>query len=147
MVLKAHFNQNSVLADVLSQCSKDAKLYITAPRKMQGLSESCLEIPCNFSHLEKLDSSASTSGVWIKNDSNFKNRQNNVIFNSSEVANTYPMKFTGKLSEGNCTTLFSNLTKAHSDTYFFRVESINFMATASCSSLKIEVQGKTLTGS
>lgn len=149
MLWEAHFHQNSAFTDVLSECTKQASLIITVPKKMQGLSESCLEIPCSYNANppRKLDGRTRTGGVWIKNDSRFEQRKHNVIFNSSEAHSDYPMKLTGNLRERDCTTLFSNLTTAHSNTYFFRLENTGFKATASCHPLQIKVQGKTLNGS
>ncbi|XP_075869839.1 myelin-associated glycoprotein-like [Nelusetta ayraudi] len=130
------------VSDVWSECDKNAHLIITTPRTVQGLSGSCLEIPCSFTPQlsEQFVGKRSTGGVWIKKDSRFAHNQDNVVFNSSKETNAYPMKFTGDLNERNCTTLFSNLTSAYSNAYFFRVESKAFTATASCHHLKIIVQ-------
>lgn len=145
MYFKQLRNQKSEFADVWSECDKNAHLIITTPRTVQGLSGSCLEIPCSFTPQlsEQFVGERSTGGVWIKKDSRFAHNQDNVVFNSSKETNAYPMKFTGDLNERNCTTLFSNLTSAYSNAYFFRVESKAFTATASCHHLKIIVQGKT----
>lgn len=131
-----------VFADVRSQCTKRADLTITAPQKMRGLSNSCLEIPCSFTSTTpgEFNDRRATTGVWIKNDSRFQNSKDSVIFNSSNQAIGYPMKFTGNLKERNCTTLFSNVTSHYSDKYFFRIENRPFMATASCHPLEIEVR-------
>lgn len=144
MYFKRLRNQKSEFADVWSECVKNAHLIITAPRTMQGLSGSCLEIPCSFTPQpsEQFDGKSSPGGVWIKKDSRFAHNQDNVVFNSSKGANAYPMKFTGDLNERNCTTLFFNLTSAYSNAYFFRVESKAFTATASCHHLNIIVLGK-----
>lgn len=145
MYFKRLCNQKSEFADVWSECDKNAHLMITAPRTMQGLSGSCLEIPCSFTPQpsEQFDGKRSTGGVWIKSDSRFAQNEDNVVFNSSRGMNAYPMKFTGDLIERNCTTLFSNLTSAYSNAYFFRVENKPFTATASCHRLDIIVRGKT----
>ncbi|XP_054478934.1 myeloid cell surface antigen CD33-like [Anoplopoma fimbria] len=118
------------------------QLYVTAPQEMEALSGSCLLIPCNFSAepVQDFNSTRTTFGVWIKKDSRFSVAPNNVIFNSSGAVTTYPMRFTGNLSEKNCTTLFSSLIQMYTDVYFFRVENKPFMATASCDRLQITVQ-------
>ena len=105
---------------------------------------SCLRIPCNFSakSAESFNHGGEIVGIWIKKDSRFKTDLNNVIFNSSRTENNYPMKFTGNLTGKNCTTLFSSLLKEYSNSYFLRIERGPFMATASCDSLEIKVQGK-----
>ncbi|XP_063339292.2 B-cell receptor CD22-like [Pelmatolapia mariae] len=117
-------------------------LFITAPKKLEALSGSCLLIPCSFRPKEgqTFISTRKTFGVWIKNDSKFGIYPNNVIFNSSGAVSIYPMSITGNLSQRDCTTLFSNLTTTYTDTYFFRAESETFKATAACDPLQITVR-------
>ncbi|XP_067341537.1 sialic acid-binding Ig-like lectin 13 isoform X2 [Channa argus] len=125
-----------------ADCPMKPDLFITAPKKMEALSGSCLMIPCNFrpNPEEGFSSTREIFGVWIKNDSRFGPNPNNVIFNSSGTVNINPMKITGNLREKNCTTVFSNLTTTHTDTYYFRIENEPFKATASCDSLQITVK-------
>ncbi|XP_047424722.1 B-cell receptor CD22-like [Mugil cephalus] len=130
------------LSGVWTKCDEKTDLFITAPKKMEALSGSCLKIPCNYRVTPgtEFDSSRKTFGVWIKNDSRFGNHPENVVFNSSESVNIYPMNITGDLSQKNCTTLFSDLKTSHSDTYYFRIENEPFKATASCDHLQITVK-------
>ncbi|XP_067341538.1 sialic acid-binding Ig-like lectin 13 isoform X1 [Channa argus] len=129
-----------------ADCPKGAKLHITAPQKMEALSGSCLMIPCNFrpKSEEGFSSTREIFGVWIKNDSRIKDHPNYVIFNSSGTVTIYPLKITGNLREKNCTTVFSNLTTTHTDTYYFRIENEPFKATASCDLLQITVKDSAL---
>uniref|UniRef100_A0AAQ6ILX1 Ig-like domain-containing protein n=1 Tax=Anabas testudineus TaxID=64144 RepID=A0AAQ6ILX1_ANATE len=129
------------VSGALAACPREADLFITAPQKMEALSGSCLQIPCNFSAASKMEFNnlKTTFGVWIKTDPKFGNDPNNVIFNSSKTVNIYPMNITGNLSQTNCTTLFSNLTTTYTDTYYFRIENWPFRATASCDPLQINV--------
>ncbi|XP_030613073.1 sialic acid-binding Ig-like lectin 13 [Archocentrus centrarchus] len=130
------------VSGALADCPHQPHLFITAPKKMEALSGSCLQIPCSFRFREeqKFISTSKTFGVWIKNDSKFNNKPHNVIFNCSGAVSTYTMSITGNLSERNCTTLFSNLTSTHTDTYFFRVEKETIKATASCDPLQVTVR-------
>ncbi|XP_033182691.1 sialic acid-binding Ig-like lectin 12 isoform X2 [Anabas testudineus] len=131
------------LPGALADCSQKKNLVITAPQKIEALSGSCLMIPCNFSTItgeETFDSSRQIFGVWIKNNSDFGNNPNNVIYHSSKTFNIYPMNITGNLSQTNCTTLFSNLTTTYTDTYYFRIENGPFKATAVCDPLQITVK-------
>ncbi|XP_070842335.1 sialic acid-binding Ig-like lectin 12 isoform X2 [Chaetodon trifascialis] len=109
---------------------------------MEALSGSCLLIPCSFraKSEEEFNGARETSGVWIKNDSRFGKHSSNVIFNSTEKVNKYPMRITGNLTEKNCTTSFSRLLTSYTDKYFFRVENKPFMATASCDPVRITVR-------
>ncbi|XP_033182698.1 sialoadhesin-like isoform X2 [Anabas testudineus] len=131
------------LPGALAACSQPTNLIITAPQKMEALSGSCLMIPCNFSTKTgdaTFDSSRQIFGVWIKNNSDFGNNPNNVIYSSSKTFNIYPMNITGNLSQTNCTTLFSNLTTTYTDTYYFRIENGPFKVTAVCDPLQITVK-------
>uniref|UniRef100_A0AAQ4Q1N4 Ig-like domain-containing protein n=1 Tax=Gasterosteus aculeatus aculeatus TaxID=481459 RepID=A0AAQ4Q1N4_GASAC len=127
------------LSGASADCSEDSGLFITAPKEMEALTGSCLQIPCNFSVKQGLEfnSTTTTFGVWIIN--NFGQHPNNVVFNSSGTVSTYPMSFTGDLSQKNCTTLFSSLKTTYTDTYYFRVENRPFLATAVCDVLQITV--------
>uniref|UniRef100_A0AAQ4PJ68 Ig-like domain-containing protein n=1 Tax=Gasterosteus aculeatus aculeatus TaxID=481459 RepID=A0AAQ4PJ68_GASAC len=123
-------------------CDVHSDLFITAPKEMEALTGSCLRIPCNFrvKQGKEFNSKTTPFGVWIKNDSRFGRYPNNVIFNSSGTVSTYPMSFTGDLSQKNCTTLFSSLKTTYTDTYYFRVENEAFRATDECDGLQITVE-------
>lgn len=111
---------------------------------MEALNGSCLQIPCSFIQISgsPFDAQKPSVGLWIKNDPRFKLFPDNVIFNSSRKDNVYPMSLIGDLRKKNCTTVFSNLSKRYIDIYFFRVENHDFLATASCSEIRIDVRGK-----
>ncbi|KAM8731793.1 sialic acid-binding Ig-like lectin 12 isoform 2-T5 [Acanthopagrus schlegelii] len=130
------------LSGALAACPEVSNLFITAPKKMEALSGSCLQIPCNFRSKseQEFDSSREIFGVWIKNKSVFKDYPDNVIFNSSRTNNIYPMKITGNLREKNCTTLFSSLITSYTNTYYFRIETEPFKSTAICDPFQITVK-------
>ncbi|XP_073344347.1 sialoadhesin-like [Pagrus major] len=127
------------VSGALAACPEDSDLFITAPKKMEALSGSCLQIPCNFRPKteQEFDSSREIFGVWYKSS---PYKQNNVIFHSKNKDNIYPMKITGNLSEKNCTTLFSSLITNYTNTYYFRIENDPFKATAGCDPLQITVE-------
>ncbi|XP_022593727.1 Schwann cell myelin protein-like [Seriola dumerili] len=129
----------------LAPCDEPV-FFITTPEKMEALTGSCLQIPCNFGvkSEEELKTTHSIGGVWIKRDSRFATFPENVIFNSSSAAHTYPVNITGNLREKNCTTIFSNLTTFYTDRFFFRIEIGSFVATAVCHSLQINVNDSAL---
>ncbi|KAL4000861.1 neuroligin [Sarotherodon galilaeus] len=126
----------------LNGYADSAALFITAPKQMEALSGSCLQIPCSFRPKEeqKFNSTRKIFGVWIKNYVYFDIYPNNVIFNSSGAVSIYPMSITGNLSQRDCTTLFTNLTTNYTDTYFLRVEREPFKATAQQDPLQITVR-------
>ncbi|XP_049912322.1 vascular cell adhesion protein 1-like [Epinephelus moara] len=128
------------LSGALSDCPYVSHLFITAPQEMEALSGSCLQIPCNFSPVPDQNIvSTEIVGIWIKKHHNHR-QKNNVIFDSSKTVNIYPMNITENLSEGNCTTLFSNLITSYTDTYYFRFENSDYKATAACDPLQITVK-------
>ncbi|XP_005953409.3 myelin-associated glycoprotein-like [Haplochromis burtoni] len=129
------------VSGALAGYSYKADLFITAPKQLEALSGSCLQIPCRFRPKEeqKFNNKSEIFGVWIKNNPEFANEANNVLFNSSGAVSIYPISITGNLSQRDCTTLFTNLTTTYTNKYFFRVESETFKATAACDPLQITV--------
>lgn len=103
-------------------------------------------IPCSFREKqgETFDVKKKTFGVWIKSHPEFKDKQFNVIYNSSKPTNSYNMNITGNLRERNCTTVFFNVNSGQTDKYFFRIENRRFKATASCHPVHITVRGESL---
>ena len=125
----------------MAVCPDGSNLFIPTPKMMEALSGSCLQIPCNFrpEPEKEFDSKRNIFGVWYKSS---PYQQNNIIFNSRGTKNLYPVSITGNLREKNCTTLFSSLITSYTDTYYFRIESRTFKATAVCDPLQINVTGK-----
>ncbi|KAM9712706.1 sialoadhesin-like [Menidia menidia] len=116
-------------------------LNMTAPKELEALSGSCLQIPCSFTTNQKTFNSRGTIyGVWMKNDLRFLQKEDIVVYNSSKSENRYQMNITGNLSQKNCTTLFSNLNTRHTDRYFFRIENGPFRATACANPFRITVK-------
>lgn len=127
----------------LSPHAEACRIRITAPNMMEALVGSCLLIPCHLEENSENEPKESRStGVWMKNNPKFAQYPQNVIFNSSRTGNNYPMNITGNLSQKNCTTLFSNLVTQYTDSYFFRIETSSFIATATCNPIQITVKGK-----
>ncbi|XP_032408032.1 sialic acid-binding Ig-like lectin 13 [Xiphophorus hellerii] len=128
-----------VLADY---CSRAAPaLSVTAPKEIEALTGSCLQIPCSFNTGQTtFDNSGAVVGIWMKHNLDFKGDPRNVIFNSTRTDSTYQLEIIGNLREKNCTTLFRDLNSSHVDRYFFRVENGPFRATACSNPIKIRVK-------
>ncbi|CDQ81157.1 unnamed protein product [Oncorhynchus mykiss] len=129
--------QESVLA-----CFGERNLITTMPDRLDVLTGSCVQIPCSFDIDDPhntFNSTILTSGVWIKENSNFRERPDRVIFNSSETVNRYQGKITGNMFQKNCTTVFFNVTTSYSDIYYFRIENRPFLATDPDKSVNIVV--------
>ncbi|XP_024135953.1 B-cell receptor CD22 isoform X2 [Oryzias melastigma] len=133
------------LPGVWAECDWDSHLHITAPKKLEALSGSCLIIPCSFETTpgdngEKFDNGREIIGVWIKNNTQFFENPYNVIFNSTNQTNIYPMKIIGNLTQKNCTTLFSNLITNHTERYYFRIENRKFKEVDCYKPIEIKIQ-------
>ncbi|XP_042154685.1 B-cell receptor CD22-like [Oncorhynchus tshawytscha] len=114
-------------------CFGQRDLITTMPDRLDVLTGSCVQIPCSFDipdqHEDKFNSAILPSGVWIKDNSQFGNNPDNVIFNSSKMVNIYQGKITGNMTQKNCTTVFFNVTTNYTNKYFFRIESQPYRAT------------------
>ncbi|KAK6293223.1 hypothetical protein J4Q44_G00367240 [Coregonus suidteri] len=125
-------------------CFGQRDLITTMPDRLDVLTGSCVQIPCAFyipdQNYYKFNSTILTSGVWFKKSPLFAEGQDNVIFNSSEMVNSYQGKITGNMSQKNCTTVFFNVTTSYSDKYFFRIESQPYRATDPEKPVNIDVR-------
>ncbi|XP_043961476.1 sialic acid-binding Ig-like lectin 10 [Gambusia affinis] len=136
-----------LLSGVQAGCKdKNPNLNITAPKKIEALSGSCLLIPCSFREIpekpeETFDNKKEIFGIWIKSDPAFEKNLKNVIYNSSLSQNSYAVNISGNLREKNCTSVFSNVNSNQTDKYFFRIENGWFRATAECDPVNITVRG------
>ncbi|XP_035984476.1 sialic acid-binding Ig-like lectin 14 [Fundulus heteroclitus] len=127
------------LPGALADCKKPG-LRITAPKKIEALNGSCLQIPCSFNTEDKtFNSSTTVYGIWMKKNKDFSANPNVVIFNSSGSVSTFSLNI-GNLTERNCTTLFPDLNTSFTDRYFFRVQNGNYKATACADPLHITVK-------
>ncbi|XP_064805795.1 sialic acid-binding Ig-like lectin 9 [Oncorhynchus masou masou] len=124
-------------------CFGQRDLITTMPDKLDVLTGSCVQIPCSFDipdqHKDTFNSAILPSGVWIKENSNFRERPDRVIFNSSKLVNRYQGEITGNMSQMNCTTVFFNVTTSYTNKYYFRIESQPFRATDPDKSVEIDV--------
>ncbi|XP_011487439.2 B-cell receptor CD22-like isoform X2 [Oryzias latipes] len=119
-------------------CPNPASFFIDAPKSLEALEGTCLQIPCKFRG-NTAQTTANAAGVWIRKDPKFGQNPENVVYNSSGKDNKYSMTFIGNLNEKNCTTVLNNVQKIYKDNYFFRVEDRQFTATASCDPVQIKI--------
>uniref|UniRef100_A0A672T632 Si:dkeyp-28d2.4 n=1 Tax=Sinocyclocheilus grahami TaxID=75366 RepID=A0A672T632_SINGR len=97
------------------------------PQTVTALTGSCVQIPCTFniSNFEdKRKNATSINGIWLKNKSQFADKDSLIAFNSSKniIRGFSDIQMTGDLTERNCTTVFYNIMMNHSDSYYFRLE-------------------------
>ncbi|XP_016099861.1 myelin-associated glycoprotein-like [Sinocyclocheilus grahami] len=115
------------ISSVLGHAHSADDAYFVMPQTVTALTGSCLQIPCTFniSNFEdKRKRATSIYGIWLKNKSQFANKDSFIAFNSSEniIREFSDIKMTGDLSERNCTTVFYNITMNHSDRYYVSLE-------------------------
>ncbi|XP_038581414.1 sialic acid-binding Ig-like lectin 7 isoform X1 [Micropterus salmoides] len=104
------------ISGALAQCpNQPPAIIITAPQKMEALSGSCLQIPCNFSVKKGDFTGMSIFGVWIK-------QNNNLYPTNITIDKNDPMNIIGNLCQKNCTTLVSNSLTNLTNTYFLRIQ-------------------------
>ncbi|KAK9953458.1 hypothetical protein ABG768_017447 [Culter alburnus] len=107
--------------------SADNIYFAVMPQTVTALTGSCVQIPCTFNisdFEDKRKKSESNYGIWLKNKSQFADSDSFIAFNSSKniIRGFSDIQMTGNLTERNCTTVFYNIMKNHSDLYYFRLE-------------------------
>ncbi|XP_068073272.2 B-cell receptor CD22-like isoform X2 [Danio rerio] len=93
------------------------------PSNITGLSDSCLRIPCEF----EADSTQMNNGkifvFWVKTTHSIQVPANVVYNGTTNMTKGFShIEITGNLGKNDCTTVFYNVMKNHSDNYYFRVE-------------------------
>ncbi|XP_067153337.1 sialoadhesin [Apteryx mantelli] len=99
---------------------------VTYPEALQGLTGSCVVIPCTFSYPSSVSASAGIVAIWYKD---FDGRKT-VVYHSAaqdEVDGRFRSRtrLLGDPAEHNCTLLLREVTTKDSGTYRFRFEIVN----------------------
>ncbi|XP_043082422.1 myelin-associated glycoprotein-like isoform X2 [Puntigrus tetrazona] len=122
-----HFTFFIIISFVLLHTHSADYFSAEMPQTLTALTGSCVQIPCafNISNFEdKCKKTKSIHGIWLRNISHYAHENSFIAFNSSKnIINGFSdIQMTGDLSEMNCTTIFYNIMKNHSDRYYFRLE-------------------------
>ncbi|KAI9524127.1 hypothetical protein NQZ68_021089 [Dissostichus eleginoides] len=105
------------------------------PLKIDGLTGSCVKVPCTFGLESKYDGDLDNSckAIWIRGGTGGTN-----VFDSSLTGDQASGNLTGNLLNKECTTIFYNMPLSHSDNYYFRIEYSLDQPTITPSTLEVE---------
>ncbi|XP_051971229.1 myelin-associated glycoprotein-like [Xyrauchen texanus] len=98
------------------------------PKRVKALSGSCVQIPCKFNVSDfesKLKTADSIFACWLKNTDRFNlKKPDNIVFNGSQniIRGFSQIDLLGNVSQRECTTVFYDIRKNHSDNYYFRLQ-------------------------
>lgn len=87
---------------------------VTVPRNIEGLSGSCVIIPCSFTIEKEFEWNLSVGckALWLT-------VQNTLVFDSRQKTNKIKGELIGDLRKKDCTTRLDNLQPEHSNKYYF----------------------------
>ncbi|KAI4810683.1 hypothetical protein KUCAC02_013620 [Chaenocephalus aceratus] len=107
---------------LLLQGSLCVKWEITMPLSIDGLTGSCVKVPCTFGLDSKFDGDLDDSckAIWKRGGTG-----GTVVFDSSLTGVQASGNLTGNLLNKECTTIFYNMPLSHSDNYHFRIQCEN----------------------
>ncbi|KAI9542110.1 hypothetical protein NQZ68_023693 [Dissostichus eleginoides] len=127
---------------LLLQGSLCLKWEITMPLRIDGLTGSCVKVPCTFDFDSQFDGDLDDSckAIWIRGSMG-----GTVVFDSSLTGdqasgNILQGNLTGNLQNKECTTIFYNMPPSHSDNYYFRIECNNSLRLTYTAGVRITIQ-------
>ncbi|XP_033968716.1 myelin-associated glycoprotein-like [Trematomus bernacchii] len=110
---------------------------ITMPLRIDGLTGSCVKVPCTFDFDSKydVDLDDSCKAIWRR-----RSTRGTIVFDSSLTGDQASGNLTGNLQNKECTTIFYNMPPSHSDNYYFRIQCNNRLKATFPTGVRITTQ-------